>query len=249
MSTLRRFAMFSLVLSAPPVVRAADEPAEETPAAEPTSSGAEPSAAAKNPHTAAVSGNVITLTFRPGDSSYASSCAEIQHVQVLRMNADDVMILPSKLKKSPTNTELDATASDSGWVIDSVRSPSAPYYQGAGDSGIGSIPPAKNAVLEDSPILGITPDFPPFDAEAAPTGWKVMFWQFKSFAVCSAGPQCGTWYEGVGWTYTQTAEDARAGKAGSSKVLQAMLSPSPAGSDAHQAFERYAAAKGFTECK
>lgn len=200
-----------------------------------------------NPHTATVSGNNITLTFAPGSSAYATDCTEILHVQVLRMNADDEMILPSRLQS--TKKWMDATASDAGWVIDSVNSPDAPYYQGFGSSGAGKTSPARNAELIDAPHVTIPPDFPPYDATEAPNGWKSMFWQFQSFAVCTAGAQCGTWYEGVSWTYSQSAENARAGRTGSVTVLRPYVPPSPTGSAARQAYERYAKAKGFEECK
>lgn len=202
---------------------------------------------AKNPHAIAVQGNSIRLTFDPAVSASRPSCTDIRHVQILRMDSDGTAILPGTLRKK--DAWLDATASDGGWVIDSVVGPDKPYYQEDTDSRIGRSEPHRVAVLDDEPRLGVTPDHPPYDPEAAPSGWKEMIWRFKSFAVCAAGPDCGAWYDGVSWTFTQTAARARAGEDGVTHVFVPYLPPAPAGHDAPVAFERYAKAKGFTACQ
>ena len=49
-----------------------------------------------------------------------------------------------------------------------------------------------------------------------PGGWKTITLNFKVFAYCSKGLDGGTWYEGIAWRYTKTADDAAKGKVGTS---------------------------------
>lgn len=201
-------------------------------------------AATAAPHEAKVAGNDIQLSFFPKRSTFVGGCDEIVHVQTIQMFADGNLILPGTFEKS--QKKLDPTASDHGFVID-TKNTTVPWYTSAGREVAGTSD--KALWMEDAPFDRDSDDYPRYNAETNPTGWKDLYWSFKTYAYCSKGAQCGTWYDGVWWTMSVTAADVDAGRLGTVKVVALNLPPADASGDVRQAFERYLTVKGQSRCQ
>lgn len=201
-------------------------------------------ASSSSPHTTKITGTLLELWFYPKRSSVVGECDQIVHVQTLQMFADGKMILPGTFEKLAK--KLDATASDGGFVID-TRNTNVPWYTSVGRE----VPSTSEKALwmDDAPFNRDSTDFPRYNEETNPTGWKDLYWSFKTFAYCSKGAQCGTWYDGVWWTMSVTAADVDAGRLGTLKVVALNLPPADASGDVRQAFERYLAVNGQKRCQ
>jgi hypothetical protein len=191
------------------------------------------------------SGNRIDIKFDPSKSAKVKKCERIVHIQFVRTWADDKII-----KRGDFLTLWkfhDHVTSDGGWSIDHLSGENTPdYQQGVGDGKKNG--GVAKATMRDIPSnSGGDKGF--YDPIANPAGWKKFVAEFDTFAYCMKGPDCGTWYEGMTWTYTKTWQDQRDGKLGISKVVKDTVTTGPTKSEL-AAFDKFnsAAKPPFKPC-
>jgi hypothetical protein len=196
--------------------------------------------------TAAATGNKIDFTFDPSTTSPKPKCDQIAIVQVLQMTADGTAMKPGTYFSG--FKPRDAIALADGRYIDSSSSgtPAAsPYYTWDTGTEGSSNGASSNSTCSDTPDTGGGDKG--FKSEAAKSGWSTVLYKFETFGYCAKGTDCGKWYEGVSWTYTKTADDAKAGKVGVSAKTGDLAVPGAA-ADSVKAFEHFNKVQGFTPC-
>ena len=202
-----------------------------------------PSPAFQEEKKAKATGNRIDITFEPNKSKLIKKCNRVVHIQFNRQYADGKVIKPGDYYSG--FKYQDAVTTDDGWVIDHLDGETTPdYQQGVGDGKKNG--GTKDATIWDAPnTSGGDKGF--YDQKSNPGGWKVVYYEFATFAWCMDGPDCGTWYEGVTWNYTKTSDDARDGNKGVSKVTNDNVATAPTASQL-QAFAKFNKDKGYKPC-
>ncbi|MCA9692338.1 MAG: hypothetical protein KC636_22255 [Myxococcales bacterium] len=201
----------------------------------------EEEAAGRGPHEVRIEGDNIELRFFPDRSAAVDEpCSDIGHIQVVQMWAvytdKAIVVMPGQLRAR--DAWLDATASDSGHVVDTCRRDD-PVYQDPDRRGSST---GAVASMLDAPNLQAS-DFAPYHPQANPGGWAKMTWRFLSYAYCAAGEARGTFYEGVGWTWDVYANAVRPGDGrGEATLINDHLPPPRANAEVRQALARYLAA-------
>ena len=199
-------------------------------------------------------GNRIDIIFDPDKSSKVKKCKKIVHVQFMKYFADGKEIKPGDY--SFTYKPRDLVTSKGGWVIDYNDDAKSPDYQQGTESGSNgsNIGGSVNATMFDHPTTsGGDPGFfdPSLDKDGSvknKDGRKTIQFQFETYACCMQGPDCWTWYEGVGWEYNKSWEDHRDSKAGESKITNPNITTAPS-QDKIDAFNLFNKKVGFKPCK
>jgi hypothetical protein len=192
--------------------------------------------------------NRIDIVFDPDKSKKVKKCDKIVHVQFVRRFIDGKAAKPGDVDAA--FAYKDAVTVDKGWGIDFLSGETTPdYQQGSaspdrreGHKNGGS----QTATIWDAPdYSGLGPKF--YDRVTNPTGWKRVVLTFESYAWCMQGPDCGKWYEGVGWQYTMTWMNIRDGEDGTSKIIKKNLSGPPSKKQ-KQAFDKFNTSMSYTPC-
>ncbi|SRR6266478_672012 len=192
--------------------------------------------------------NRIDIVFDPDKSKKVKKCDRIVHVQFVRRLVDGKAVKPGEVDAA--FNYKDAVTVDKGWGIDFLSGETSPdYQQGStnpdrqeGHKNGGS----QTSTMWDAPnYTGLGAKF--YDRATNPRGWKKAVLRFQTYAWCMEGPDCGDWYEGVGWEYTITWKDIRDGKDGASKILKKNISGPPSKKQ-KQAFDKFNTHLGYTPC-
>lgn len=194
---------------------------------------------------ASTTGNRINVTFDPTTSSPTPQCDRIILTQWIQMTADGSPIMPGTYRSAWTCRDP-TCLSDSTYLDHGRCSYTTPYPV---DRGIGTAGSSNgtvaNATYSDAPRTAGGDRG--FNSAANPTGWNTVTYLFGNYAFCADGTDCGTWYDGVEWTYTKTAADQAAGRNGTATATASALPPGP-GAIIIEAFDKYNTEKGFTPC-
>jgi hypothetical protein len=193
-----------------------------------------------------VSGNRIDIVFDPDKSCKVTKCDRIVHIQFIQIYVDGKLTKPGDFHSG--FKYRDKVVTDKGWWIDHLATETTPdYQQGNGDgkknggSTKARIMDAPEADSADGGTGG------PYDPASHPTGWKKVDYKFQTYAWCMKGPDCGKWYEGIGWQYTKTWEDVRDSKPGNSTITDRNIPGAPPG-ELIDAFDKFNNEKGFKPC-
>lgn len=190
-----------------------------------------------------VAANRIDIEFDPDKSELVKKCEKIVHVQFVRTWADGKII-----KRGDFDTAWkfhDAVTTKGGWSLDHLSGETSPDYQQGTNEGKKNGGTQKATMMDAPSTPGGDKGF--YDPVANPTGWKVFVAEFGTFAYCMKGPDCGTWYEGLIWTYTKTWKNQRDGDKGNSKIVTGNVKTGPTKSQ-KDAFDTFNKAAGFTPC-
>jgi hypothetical protein len=205
----------------------------------------------KNPNkgTAISDSNRIDISFDPDRSKKVTACDKIVHIQFVRRLIDGKAVNPSSVDATAFGYK-DAVTVDKGWGVDFLESEVTPDYQQGRSTATdseghknGGSQPAK--IMDQPNYSSLGSKF--YDKTTNPTGWKRVVLKFQTYAWCMAGPDCGKWYEGVGWQYSINWTDIRDGKSGTSKIVNATLSDPPSANQ-KKAFKKFNTAKGYSPC-
>ena len=192
---------------------------------------------------ATTSGNRADFTFDPSTSSPVPQCQNIQFIQSIQITGDGTPIKPSTFYSGWAYR--DPTAISDATFIDHLSTFRTPYLaeNGHGTSGHANGGTA-NATFSDTPDATGGGD-KGFKSAANPTGWSTIVYNFQTLAFCTAGTDCGQWYDGIQWDYTKTDADHAAGSSGTSTGTGSLAGP---GSSTLDAFDQFNNVKGFTPC-
>ncbi|HMS82444.1 MAG TPA: hypothetical protein PKD12_02190 [Nitrospira sp.] len=193
--------------------------------------------------TSSTSGNGFDITFDPSTTTPRPQANEIQFIQSIQMTADGTAMNPGTYYSR--FAYRDPTAISDSTYIDHLASFRTPYLaeNGHGTAGFSNSGSTGNATFHDAPNTGGGDRG--FKTSANPTGWNTVVYNFQTLAFATVGTDCGTWYDGIGWTYTKTAADQVAGSNGTSSGFASLLGPS---ASTQAAFDRFNSVKGFTPC-
>jgi len=197
------------------------------------------------PHFASyTTNNEIFIKFNPDNSEKVKKCKKIVHVQFVRKYVDSKVIKPGDWASQWTYRNRLTTAA--GWGVDCLASETTPDYQqgnGNGKKNGGS----KIAEIYDAPKTSNGDKMGFYHPTTKPDGVKLYRNEFATFAYCMEGDECGTWYEGITWTYRKTWQEMRDGKIGVSTITNYNVA---APSQSHlDAFDKFNEEKGFVPCE
>lgn len=192
---------------------------------------------------ASTSGNSFSITFDPSTSTPTPQGDRIQFIQSIQMTADGVAIKPGTYYSG--FAYRDPTATSDATYIDHLSNFTTPYLadHGFGTAGHSNSSGTANATFSDAPGTGGGDKG--FHSASNPTGWRTVTYNFETLAFCTEGTDCGTWYDGIGWSYTKTAADQAAGNNGVSTTTNSLAAPS---SSTIAAFNKFNSVKSFTPC-
>ena len=188
--------------------------------------------------------NAIDLVFDPDKSEKVKECNKIVHVQFVRKSIDGKVVKPGDAYDGWKYR--DKVTTDKGWGVDHLDGETTPDYQQGSGNGKKDDTYRKDAKIHDAPNFDDDAYF--YDKDNNPKGWKTYKNEFKTFAYCMEGPDCGKWYEGVNWEYVKTADDQKNKKPGTSKITNQNVTTAP-DKDLIEAFDKFNKDKGYTPCK
>jgi hypothetical protein len=200
---------------------------------EPTAT--QPCPSLKNPNAGTkIAGNRIDIEFDPNKSEKVKKCEKIVHVQFVRTWADGKII-----KRGDFDSAWkfhDAVTTKGGWSLDHLSGEKTPDYQQGVGEGKKNGGTATATMMDQPSTDGGDKGF--YDPVANPKGRQKFVAEFGTFAYCMKGSDCGTWYEGLTWTYTKTWMDQRDAKSGVSKIIRSTEKTGPTKSQV-DAFDKF----------
>jgi hypothetical protein len=169
--------------------------------------------------------NQITVDFDPSLSSIVTTCAEIADIQFVRITADGNVLAPGTYYSGWTYRDAVTTAAN--YWVDFLNGEPRPDYQQGGLIGqLGyKNGGSRNAWIPDAPQT--QGGDAGFYSTGNPGGWKTVLYEFWTYCWCMNGTQCGSWYQGLSWTYTKTWQDQRDGRLGVAAIVNNDIAPPP----------------------
>jgi hypothetical protein len=142
----------------------------------------------------------INITYTPdaGDQS-----TKIVFIQALQNSLDGVLKKPGDIWPAFSYQDKDTTATF--WQVDYDDGENDPYYNG---DDVGHDKGAQGNATSKPPVVATMSDKP--NAETFPTGSSKISLGFRTASFSAAGPDRGTFYDYVDWTYAK--EKGKTGK-------------------------------------
>jgi hypothetical protein len=149
----------------------------------------------------------ISISYAPSASNKSS---KIVFIQTVRDMMDGAYVKPSTLGSFVAFKDADLTSAF--WCVDYLQGEADPYYNGddAGkDSG------TQGNATSTPPVPATMTDTPGYADGSFPSGKATTFWEFRTASFSAAGPDQGTFYDYVVWSFAKEKGKPSAVKVGS----------------------------------